>query len=77
MLHSVRRPIRIAVFVALAGGVYLGLVALSVIAAGEVSCYEVCSPTSEFLNDAAPWPAIAAVVVSLAVGAVLARPGRS
>jgi len=72
-----RRAIRIILFVAAAVAVYLGLVLGAVIAAGEVSCYEVCSPTTEFLDDAAPWPVITAVVISLALAAIVTKPWRS
>lgn len=71
-----RRAVRIGLLLAVAAVVYLALAVLAVWVAGEVSCYEVCSPTSEFLNDTAPWPAVAAGVVSLAVGAAVARPWR-
>ena len=50
-------------------GLTLFLEALTVvIIAGEVSCYEVCSPTSEFLDAAAPLPGIVGLLLALLAG---------
>jgi len=72
-----RRAVRCCLLVAVALAVYLALAVLSIVVAGEVSCYAVCSPTSEWLSNAAPWPAVAAVVVALGVGSIVARPWRA
>lgn len=60
--------VRVAVFLIAAGLTALAITVGLVLAAGEVSCYEVCSPTTEWIDNAQPWPFIATVVVSLGVG---------
>ncbi|WP_354697226.1 hypothetical protein DSM112329_02852 [Paraconexibacter sp. AEG42_29] len=60
--------LRLVVFLVAAGLTWLVLLIGAVLAAGEVSCYEVCSDTTLWLERAAPWPFVVSVVVSGAVG---------
>jgi hypothetical protein len=68
---------RAALFVLVAIAVYAALLAVVLAFTGEVSCYEVCSPASEFLNDACPAPMIAGIAFSLGIAFLVARPRRS
>lgn len=63
-----RVVLRVAVFLVVATLTYLLETLAVVVIAGEVSCYEVCSPTTEILEAAAPWPLIAACTIALSVG---------
>jgi len=63
--------------VLVAGRVYGLLLTIMLVVTGEVSCDEVCSPASEFLNDAYPFPMIAAIAVSLAAAFRAVRRKRS
>ena len=71
-----RRVLRVALFAVVAILVYGAQIVLSVAVSGEVSCYETCSPTSEFLNDAYPWPMIFGIALALGVAYLVARPRR-
>jgi len=68
--------LRVALFAVVAILVYGALIVLDVAVSGEVSCYETCSPTSEFLNDAYPWPMIFGIALALGVAYLVARPRR-
>jgi hypothetical protein len=71
---------RVLIFAATALAVYTALVLVSVVvmvAEGSgISCYEVCSPTQEWLSDAAPWPRVAAMIFAGLAGLIAAWPFR-
>jgi hypothetical protein len=67
---------RAALFVLVAITVYVALLAVMLAVTGEVSCDEVCSPASEFLNDAFPVPMIAGIAFSLGIAFLVVRPRR-
>lgn len=69
-----RFVLRAGLFAVVAVLVYSVLVVLRVVIAGEVSCYEVCSPTTEFFDRTAPWPMILGIAVAVEVAYLVARP---
>lgn len=67
---------RAALFFLVAVAVYAALLAVVLASTGEVSCYKVCSPASESLNDAHPVPMIAGIALSLGIAFLVVRPRR-
>lgn len=65
--------LRMVVFVAVVAGVWILEAMAVVVISGEVSCYEVCSPTTEWFEDAAPWPALVGAVIALTAGWAASR----
>lgn len=70
--------LRLLVLVVVAAVTWLLEALALVIAAGEVSCYEVCSPVWELVDRYEPWPTIAGLLVAIWAGwgaSLLVGPG--
>ena len=73
-----RACLRVLIFLVVAGMTWILETVALVIAAGEVSCYEVCSPVWEFVDRYEPLPFIVGLLVAIGAGwgaSLLAKPG--
>lgn len=69
--------LRMLIFLVVAGMTWLLEMVVLVIIAGEVSCFEVCSPAWEFVDRYQPLPFIVGVLVAIGAGwgaSLLAKP---
>lgn len=70
--------LRVLIFLVVAGMTWILETLALVMIAGEVSCYEVCSPVWEFVDRYEPLPFIVGMVVAIGAGwavSLLAKPG--
>ena len=67
---------RLAIFVAVAVGTYVAVLAvvlaITLAQGGGISCGADCPPIQDFLGDVAPWGAIVGVAASVICGALAA-----
>jgi len=69
--------LRVLIFLVVAGMTWILEGLALVIVAGEVSCYEVCSPVWEFVDRYEPLPHIVGLLVAIGAGwgaSLLAQP---
>lgn len=68
-----RLLLRLLVFVVVVVLVWIVEAVAVVWISGEVSCYEVCSPTTEWFENAAPWPGTVGAIIALSAGCAASR----